>query len=220
MVENVSDPRSNLELAIQTGINAALMDLHTCMPGEIISFDPVEQIADIQLVTKTKQSGELKNRSVLQGVPVRFMATLGFSMTMPLPPGSEVLVVFAERSIDTWLASGGIQDPADIRKHSSSDAFAFPLMYSQPNKISNFDPDNLQIRTASANAKITIKPSGEVELNGSTYSATRFEELEIAFNQLKADYDGHAGHFSPSNISPPASTADISPAESASVRVK
>ena len=69
-------------------------------------------------------------------------------------------------------------------------------------------------------AFMNLLDTGIMELNGNAYSAVRFEELETAFNQLKADYDGHAGHFSPTNSVPTPSTADISPAESDMVKVK
>lgn len=160
-----ADPRSNLERVIQAGIDAALKELHTSLPGEVVSFDPAEQTADIQIAIKRKQSGELVNIPVLRDVPVRFQRVSGYTITLPVKPGDNVLVIFSERSIDTWLASGGIQDPADKRKHSFSDAFAFPMMYAQPDKISDFDPDNLQIKSLNGKAKITVKLSGEIQID-------------------------------------------------------
>ena len=160
-----ADPRSNLEIAIQTGIDAALKELHTSLPGEVISFDPVEQTADIQITIKRKQANELVNIPVLKDVPVRFQRVSGYTITLPVKSGDNVLVVFSERSIDTWLLNGGIQDPADKRRHSFSDAFALPMMYSQPDKISDFDPDNLQIKSLNGNSKITIKLTGEIQID-------------------------------------------------------
>lgn len=62
-------------------------------------------------------------------------------------------------------------------------------------------------------ASIYWRTSGQLELNGTGDHAVRFAALETAFNQLKSDFDGHAGHFSPSNVAPPPSSADIAPAK-------
>jgi hypothetical protein len=60
-----------------------------------------------------------------------------------------------------------------------------------------------------------------VKINGDADFAVRFNELETAFNQLKSDYDAHTHQYTtplhPSTPgptgTPPASTADISPAK-------
>ena len=218
-----ADSRSSLETAIQAGIDAALKELHTCLPGEIVSFDPVEQTADIQLSIKRKQSGGLVNIPVLKEVPIRYLAGSTYTITFPLVEGDNVLVVFAERSIDTWLVNGGIQDPADIRKHSFSDAFAFPMMYSQSGKIANFDNDNMQIRTRDGSAEITIKANGDIELNGNGDTAVRFSDLKTAFDTLKSEFNAHTHPTAPAGpISTPSnapSAADIDPAEVTTVKV-
>lgn len=75
----------------------------------------------------------------------------------------------------------------------------------------------------SISAFINLLTGGDIELNGNAYSAVRFEELETAFNQLKSDHDlhTHGGVTSgPSSTAPPAaSTADISAAESDTVKL-
>lgn len=164
-ISSPADRRSALESAIQAGIDAAAKELHTCLPGEVVSFTPSTQLADIQLTIKRKQSDQLVNIPLLSGVPVRYFKGSSYGVTFPLSPGDNVLVIFAERSIDTWLLNGGIQDPADIRRHSFSDAFALPMMYSQQAVIPNFDASNLQIRTLDGSAKITVKSTGEITID-------------------------------------------------------
>jgi len=159
-----SDRRSSLERAIQTGVIAELKDLHTCLPGEVISFDPEEQTADIQPMIKRKFNGEWVNISVLKAVPVRFQRSADFAITFPLQAGDQVMLVFCERSIDTWLEQGGIKAPDDFRRHDFTDAFALPMMYPKTNKVPAMDPDNLQIKTISGNVKFTVRPDGTVDL--------------------------------------------------------
>lgn len=67
-------------------------------------------------------------------------------------------------------------------------------------------------------AIIYCRTSGQLELNGTGDFAVRFSELETAFNQLKTDFDAHAGHFS-GEVVPTPSTADISGAKVSTVEL-
>lgn len=154
--------KSTLESVINTAIDTKLKDVHTMLPGQIINFDPIEQLADIQPQMKRNIDGELLNLPVLSQVPIRFLKSGAFSISFPLTEGDEVGIFILERSIDNWLEDGGIQAPNDIRKFDLSDAYAVPILYSQANKIENFDPDNMVIGNTANDTKITIKPTGEV----------------------------------------------------------
>lgn len=221
-------PNDLIEAAIQEGIASALKDLHTCLPGVIDSFDPATQLADIQPTIKRKirsLDGEeiLQNLPLLTSVPVRFLKTNSFSITMPPETGDEVLILFCERSIDTWLMYGGIQNPLDFRRHDLSDAFAFPLMYSQKNVVASFHAINLEIKSAGS-AKIALTPTTEVILNGGADWAVQFSALQTAFDELKSAFNTHvhagvtSGGASTAATSVP-SAADISLAKIASVRL-
>lgn len=61
-------------------------------------------------------------------------------------------------------------------------------------------------------AAIYWRTDGQLELNGTGDYAVRFSALETAFNQLKTDFNAHAGHFS-GEVVPTPSTADISSAK-------
>lgn len=160
----MGDRRSSLSKAIQLGIDSALKELHTCLPAEVISFNAAEQTADLQISIKRKLGGELVLLPVLKSVPIRYQRSSTFSITFPLEVGDHVMVIFCERSIDTWLEQGGIKEPSDIRKHDLSDAFALPMMYPKPDVIPDFNSDDLEIKTNSGNAKIIVKSSGEVHI--------------------------------------------------------
>ena len=89
--------------------------LHCALPGNIVSFDPETQTAEIQPAVKV---GSL-TYPVLADVPV----------FMPVPfevnPGDACLVVFADCDIDAWFESGEAEVPPSGRMHSLSDGFAF-----------------------------------------------------------------------------------------------
>lgn len=216
------DRRASLETAIQTGIDSSLKDLHTCLPGEVISFNPAEQTADIQPSIKRLLNGKLVNLPVLKAVPIRYQRSSDFSITFPLVVGDHVLLIFCERSIDTWLEQGGIKGPDDIRRHSLSDAFALPMMYGQPDKITDFDADNLEIKS-SGGTSVKLTPSGNIELNGNSDFVTAFTDMKVAFDQLVSDFNlhTHGGVQSgaSSTLIPIPSTADMSGAKVDTIKV-
>jgi hypothetical protein len=211
-------------LVIQEGVDASLKERHTCLPGVFTSFDPVEQLADIQPTLKIKVNDVLQNLPLLTSVPVRFSRSRDFSITFPLVVGDEVLLIFAERSIDTWLINGGIQNPFDFRKHNLSDAFAFPMCYSQKNLIPSFDSTNLEIKANSGSAKIAVAPGTEIILNSGADWAVQFSALQTAFNELQSAFNTHShtgvtsGGSSTGTTSAP-SVADISLSKIDTIRV-
>ncbi len=163
----MAEKRTQLETVIQTAIDSALKELHTCLPAVVTKVSG--QTIDCQPTIKRKLAGELVNLPLLTNVPIRYMKTKTFSISIPIEVDDHVLVVFSERSIDTWLTQGGLQNPFDIRKHSLSDAFAFPMMYPETDLIPDFDASNLVIKTNSGNTKIIVKSEGvEITTTGPT----------------------------------------------------
>jgi Phage protein Gp138 N-terminal domain len=177
-MEGTGDRRATLESAISVAIATQLKEVHTILPGQIIKFDPVEQLADIQIQLKRNVNDELITLPVLSQVPVRFMKSGDFTICFPLKENDEVSVYIIERSIDNWLEQGGIQSPNDTRRFDLSDAYAVPILYSQTQKITDFDPDNLVIKSNNGNSKITIKKTGEVIIDTSA-GATINGDLDV-----------------------------------------
>lgn len=167
---NNNDRRASLESVINTAISTQLKDVHTMLPGQIINFDPTTQLADIQPQLQRKIGDKLINLPVLSQVPIRFFNSKNFSISFPLQKDDEVAIYFIERSIDNWLEDGGIQSPNDTRRFDLSDAYAVPVLYSQQEKIEDFDPDNMVIKSNNGNAKITLKTDGTIlmETTGNT----------------------------------------------------
>jgi len=157
-------PTTSLEKVIQTAIDTALKEVHTCLPAVVTRVNNADQLIDAQITIKRKMADELVNLPLLVNVPIRYWRSKTFSITFPIEIGDHVRILFAERSIDTWLTEGGIQDPFDIRKFSLSDAFAEPVMYHQKDVIPNFDPTNLEIKTNSGDTKIIVKAGEGVEI--------------------------------------------------------
>jgi hypothetical protein len=119
--------------AIRSAIENRLVDLHTAMPGQVVSYSATTRRASVQPLLKRGVVNERGERvaetlPVINEVPILFFGGLGGTrLRLDLRKGDTVLLVFSEGSIDRWLHKGGLVDPEDDRHHSLSDAFAFPF---------------------------------------------------------------------------------------------
>jgi hypothetical protein len=104
---------------------------------------------------------------VFPTVPVCFPSGGPFIVTWPLQPGDEVLLVFADRCIDSWLANGAANGPqiqSSANLHSQNDGFAIPGPHSYPNVPGNINATNFQIRTLDGTTLIEITPTGQINI--------------------------------------------------------
>lgn len=139
--------------------------LRVSTPGIITRFDPEEQTVTVQPVLRERISDLNGNYKweplpLLLDVPICLPRGGGFVTTFPIKEGDECLVVFADMCIDAWFSNGGVQNQIDRRRHDLSDAFAILGTWSQPNRISNYSTDSMQLRTEDGTQMIDISSSG------------------------------------------------------------
>ena len=181
-----------LESIIQTAISSELKELHTCLPAIVTQVKG--QLIDCQPTIKRNINGKLCNLPLLVNVPLRYIKTSIFSISVPIQLNDYVLVLFAERSIDTWLLKGGVQDPLDMRKHHLSDAFAFPMMYPNTEEIPSFDTHNLVIKTNSGKTQIIVNASEDIDIIGNVTLTGNLDMTGIITGEKVfngADSDSH-----------------------------
>lgn len=158
--------RSPTQLALsKEAVKTAIANLWTGLPCEVVDYNPDAVTVTVQPLIKIparNADGTITTQQLpeIQDVPVMFPCAGGFTITHPINKGDECFVAFADRNIDLWWQSGGIQDPFDSRKHDLSDGFAFFKPQSQAKKISNISTENLEIRSDDDSTKIQITPSG------------------------------------------------------------
>ncbi|MCW7550968.1 phage baseplate assembly protein V [Photorhabdus sp. APURE] len=177
--------------AMQEVISAGL---YVSLPCIIQSFD-----ADAVTVTAQpairwkirKKDGELESVSLplLVDVPVIFPRGGGVTLTFPVRVGDECLVVFADRCIDYWWQSGGVQEPVDPRQHNLSDGFAIVGPQSQQQKITNISTNTAQLRSDDGAAYIELDPNSHnitvitpAKLNATANGGTEITSPEIILN--------------------------------------
>ncbi|MEQ5195390.1 Gp138 family membrane-puncturing spike protein [Klebsiella pasteurii] len=138
--------------------------LRVALPGIIQSFDPDTVTAVVQPAIRYIERDNDGNKNtkdypLLVDVPVIFPRGGGCTLTFPVKEGDECLVIFADRCIDFWWQSGGIQEQVDGRMHDLSDAFAIVGPQSQAKKISGISTSAVELRSDDGAAKLSINPS-------------------------------------------------------------
>ena len=141
--------------------------LRVALPGIIQSFDPDTVTAVVQPAIRYIERDNDGNKAtkdypLLVDVPVVFPRGGGCTLTFPVSEGDECLVIFADRCIDFWWQSGGVQEPVDGRMHDLSDAFCIVGPQSQAKKISGISTTAAQLRTDDGSAFIEVAAGGDI----------------------------------------------------------
>lgn len=160
--------------ATRAALEGKQAEIWTALPGIVNSFDPVAMTVSVQPSIKGQIQDENGNTSsvdlpLLPDVPVVFPCGGGFTLTHPIKPGDEVLVIFASRCIDGWWQSGGVGGTPDERMHDLSDGIAIVGPRSQARKLEPaVDVDNVQLRSDDGEAHITMMPDYTIRAQNPT----------------------------------------------------
>lgn len=157
--------------------------MRVALPGIIQSFDPDAVTAVVQPAIRYIERDNDGNTStqdypLLVDVPVVFPRGGGCTLTFPVKEGDECLVIFADRCIDFWWQSGGIQEPVDGRMHDLSDAFAIVGPQSQAKKISGISTSAVELRSDDGAAKLSLNPASGA-INGTAPGGFNLNGLQI-----------------------------------------
>lgn len=136
-------------------VDQKIADIHTGLPGKIVSYDQNKKQASIQpSIKRVYTNGVVQSLPVISNVPVVFPQTKNGGIVFPLEGGDDVWLSFGERSLDTWLSLGGETEPGNDRKYDLSDAVAFPGI--NPFNVTNPVTNALALYYKSAKIKIGI----------------------------------------------------------------
>ncbi|MBB1625691.1 Gp138 family membrane-puncturing spike protein [Achromobacter sp. UMC71] len=160
--ERLNDPN----VALQDAIRGAMAMTWTALPGIVQSFDPVAMTCVVQPAIKARRtlpSGTVVTDALplLVDCPVHFPSGGHCTLTFPVTPGDECLVVFSSRCIDGWWQSGGIQEQSELRMHDLSDGFVFVGVRSQPQVIANVSTSATQLRSDDGSTYIELDPASQ-----------------------------------------------------------
>lgn len=179
--------------AQRAALDGRQAELWTALPGVVQSFDPVAMTVSVQPAIKGRVSlpdGSAVSVSLplLVDVPVVFPCGGGYTLTFPVAPGDDCLVVFASRCIDGWWQVGGVQEPLETRMHDLSDAFCLVGPRSQPAVIPDVSTTTTQLRTddgqvyvelAQDGQVVTINTPGRVVINAAQVEINASESFQV-----------------------------------------
>lgn len=144
-------------------VQGLLMDHHTCLPGILQSFDEGDQTATVQPAVRRLllPDGKLVTLPLCIHVPCFFP---GGVLTFEVTRGMDVLLAIAERAIDGWWRSGGVQDPTELRQFDLSDSFAFIGFNSKPAVLRDIHPTASELRTRDGSNRLSVRKDGTVHI--------------------------------------------------------
>lgn len=157
--ERYYDPEETLRMAL----DAKQTQIWTALPAIIQSFNQQAMTCEVQpTITGLARNADGTYTQVqmplLLDCPVFFPGGGGVTLTFPIKPGDECLVVFASRCIDSWWQLGGVRGQAEYRMHDISDGFVFAGVRSQPRAF-DVATDAAQLRTDDGQAFVEINPT-------------------------------------------------------------
>ena len=164
--------------AMRQAVLFQLYDVHTALPGQVISYDQTTQKATIQpCLKKSYLDGTTQEMPILNNVPVIFPRAGGASLTFPVLSGDTCLLLFVERSTDLWKSVGGVVAPNDPRKFDLSDAVA--IMGLMPFTENSLSENNEDVLLTYKSSNIRIKASGEIQIDAASKVAIGNASAEV-----------------------------------------
>lgn len=154
---------SELVSRIKETAQKAAEDIHTAVPGKIVSYDPAKGQATVKPTMKyTTKGGNAINYPQVSGVPVVFQqhmnqeATIGF----PVKPGDGCLLVVSEQSLDYWMYG---QETGTNLKFDLTNAICIPGLFAKANDVVKEACEQDAIIVDVSGTRITIKSDGLIQ---------------------------------------------------------
>lgn len=147
---NQDERLNDFEEALRSALDGRQAEIWTALPGIITSCDGfTAEVQPAQKLLILQRDGSTKWVAMppIVDAPVIFPSGGGFTLTFPIKPGDECLLIIASRCIDTWWQLGGVQVQAELRMHSLSDGFVLVGPRSKPRQLSGISTTSTQLRS-------------------------------------------------------------------------
>ena len=159
------DRTPTLTETMRTAIESYLLEMNTCMPGKFVSYNSSKQTATIQpLFQRLFADGSLVDLPQVTNVPVQHPRTANSFIHLPIKADDPCLLIFSQRSLDTWKQSGEIVDPDDDRIFDLSDAIAIPGLTHSGGEFAPENGDDVIIKNG--DSSINVQEAGTFKIQG------------------------------------------------------
>lgn len=170
--------------AVKDMIKSEIRDMHTAVPGKIVSFNATTGLATVLPVMKYKKpDGSSMNYPQITGVPVLFPQGYGQSavVAFPVKAGDGCLIITAENSIDYWLY--GQETETDL-PFDMTNSVCIPGLFTKANAyikqaceenavVIGCGSSKIVLKTNSAEIDAaTVTVSGNLKVNGNISART------------------------------------------------
>lgn len=181
----------DLTILLETIQRGVMEQINCAKVGTIQSFNATLQEATIAIaftqVTSVSPTGvkTFAQYPLLVNVPVMFPQGGGFALTFPIAAGDECIVIFNDRQIDNWLATGAGQPPSLGRVHDLSDGIAIVGLRNNTRALAGVSTSSTQLRS----------------VDGATYIDMAAGKIQIVANEVvihgnvKATFDANGTGF-------------------------
>lgn len=123
---------ASLAEVVTDAIDSRLLDLHTCMPAIVRSYDDAKGTCKVQPAVRRKLDGELETLPEIDSVPVAWPGAGGAVLKMALASGDMVWLMFPEADWATYKDSGAVSAPGDLTRHDLTGCVAYPMARVSP----------------------------------------------------------------------------------------
>lgn len=177
--------------AVKNVVRSELSDVHTAVPGKIVSFDAATGLATVLPVMKFKKpDGTSIDYPQITGVPVLFpqgyeqKATIAF----PVKAGDGCLIIVAENTIDYWQF--GQETDTDL-SFDMTNAICIPGLFAKANADVKQACDENAVVVNCSGSKIVLK-AGQAQISAGTVTVN---------GNLKVNGNVSAWNVSAENVS-------------------
>lgn len=192
---------------IVEAIESRLLDVHTALPGRVLSYDKDAQTVDVELQIQRMipdASGALQIEKLpnLPSVMVGFPRNAKFFVSFPLVAGDFVFVIFSEASIDQWRSKGAATPPGDARRHTLTGACAVPMGYPNGQALTEAHASAM-VAGQDGGQKVFIHDGGNVEVTDAASGSAddyvaqagkvlaELDDVKTDLDGVKSTFDGH-----------------------------
>lgn len=159
-------------------VRNAAAAIHVALPARVLTYDFRLQRASVQpVLRKVYTDGRVDDMPILSDIPVVFPRAGGASLTMPVRAGDTVMLIFGERSMDEWLARGGVVTPADRRQHALVDAIAVPGLV--PFNFGTLAENNDDVLLTYDGSRVRLKPGGNIEMEAGAKITLKAPHVQV-----------------------------------------
>ena len=171
MALDMAQTSNEVKTIIKGWMDSRVSNIHTAMPGQVVSYNPSTNRASVQPNGAYKsEDGRNIRYPIIHNVPIQFPMGQGGTagITFPISAGDGCLLVFSETQNDDFLG-GNKGDSPDVRRHSLNDAIAIPGVYAGAAPSNVAYPGDVCVFKGGTMLRIS---DGSVEITGATLTVS------------------------------------------------